>query len=72
MSGNKYEARMLSFQQVKTRSKTSDNDIIKDISDINAYSTPTQIASFVSSKMKEFIETQLSQDKSTQPRTDNS
>lgn len=72
MSSNKYEARMLSFQQGKTRSKTSDNAIINNISDINAYSTPSQIASFVSAKMKEFIETQLSENKSTQLKTDNS
>lgn len=72
MSSNKYEARMLNFQQVQTRSKTSDNAIIKDISDINAYSTPTQIAGFVSSKMKEFIETQLSENRSAHSKTNNS
>jgi hypothetical protein len=71
MSSSKYEAKMLSFQQVKSRSKTSDNALINDISDINAYSTPTQISSFVSSKMKEFIETQLSENKSIQSKTAN-
>ena len=72
MNSNKYESRMLSFQKVKTRSKSSDNAIIKDLSDINAYSTPTEISGFVSLKMKEFIETQLSENKGTQSTTENS
>lgn len=66
MNSNKYEARMLSLQQVKERRKDAENAIIKDISDINAHSTPTQISSFVSLKMKEFIETQLSENKPPQ------
>lgn len=49
---------MNSFQKSKYPNKEEGN-LIRDISDINAYSTPKQISQFVGLKMKEFIKNQL-------------
>lgn len=58
MSIYNYESRMNSFQKSKYPVMDK-NASVKDISDINAYSSPKQISQFVASKMKEFIQEQL-------------
>jgi hypothetical protein len=54
-----YNESRLSYYQKNRYPQRRGNLAVKDISEINAYSTPKDISEFVSLKMKEFIESQL-------------